>query len=148
MKLESELKVTRETLERKEADMQMRVKEYSLMFDASSDGLWYMHYPKDGNVKSDTAFMWSDKFRHILGYENTNDFPNILDSWAGKLHPDDLNPTFKMFSDCLADKSGNTKYNPVYRLKMKDGSYRWFRADGAVLRDAQGNPLIIAGFAY
>ncbi|MGP1484643.1 MAG: hypothetical protein ACTTJC_00855 [Campylobacter sp.] len=35
---------------------------------------------EDNNVNSNTPFMWSDKFRNMLGYKDTNDFPHILSS--------------------------------------------------------------------
>lgn len=130
--------------EQKEESLQ-KEEEYKLMFDASQDGLWYMNYPEDGNLDGDTPFMWSDKFRKMLGYNDENDFPNILSSWADTLHENDAARTFKLFGDSLADKSGNTPYNPTYQLRMKDGSYRWFKADGATKRDGEGNPLLIAG---
>ena len=119
--------------------------EFKLMTDSSQDGLWYMHYPEDGNLGDNTPFIWSDKFRQMLGFKDTTDFPNILSSWASRLHPEDLNMTFGMFSASLKDRSGNTKYNPIYRLKLKDGSYKWFKADGVVQRDDNGNPKVIAG---
>lgn len=144
-KADKQIAQIQEEVNTQEAQMKVAEQEYSLMFDASSDGLWYMHYPKDGKVDGNTPFMWSDKFRQMLGFHNTDDFPNILSSWADRLHPDHAGPTFKMFGDALGDKTGNTPYNPTYMLKMSDGSYRWFKADGAVLRDKEGTPTIIAG---
>lgn len=128
-----------------EQEMQSRITEYNLMFDASNDGLWYMHVPTDSDIGIDTTFIWSQKFRHLLGYENEEDFPNLLGSWSQKLHPEDHDPTFAEFSKSLADKTGNTPYDVTYRLKMKSGEYRWFHAGGATLRDNQGNATIIAG---
>ncbi len=123
----------------------VKLNEYKLMTDSSQDGLWYMHYPEDGNLGDDTPFIWSDKFRHMLGFNDEKDFPNILSSWASRLHADDVKKTFDMFGASLQDRSGMTKYNPTYRLKLKDGSYRWFKADGVVQRDSKGAPLVIAG---
>ncbi len=93
----------------------------------------------------DTPFIWSDKFRKMLGFDDINEFPNVLSSWASRLHSDDLKKTFDMFTRSLSDKSGQTPYNPTYRLKMKDGTYLWFKADGKVERDSDGNPILIAG---
>lgn len=127
-----------------EDEMQSRITEYNLMFDASSDGLWYMHVPKE-EIGVDTPFVWSQKFRALLGYSDENDFPNLLGSWSQKLHPDDHDPTFAKFAASIGDKTGQTPYDVTYRLKMKSGEYRWFRAGGAILRDSDGNATIIAG---
>lgn len=131
--------------DKEKKECQTTIDEYKLMCNSSQDGLWYMHYPADGNVGNDTPFIWTDKFRRMLGFSNTNDFPNILSSWGSRLHPDDAAPTFELFAASLADKTGRTRYNPTYRLQMKDGSYRWFRADGEVQRDKNGDPELIAG---
>ena len=144
--------VTQEQLEALEQNMKaemnekcMHLEEQTLMVESSNDGLWYMHYPKDGNVNVDTPFMWSDKFRKMLGYSNTEDFPNVLGSWSLKLHPTEHDAIFAAFSASLADKIGQTPYDVKYRLKLKSGEYRWFKATGTVKRDEYGNPLMIGG---
>ena len=144
--------VTQEQLEALEQNMKaemnekcMHLEEQTLMVESSNDGLWYMHFPKDGNVNVDTPFMWSDKFRKMLGYSNTEDFPNVLGSWSLKLHPTEHDATFEAFSGFLADKTGQTPYDVKYRLKLKSGEYRWFKATGTVKRDEYGNPLMIGG---
>lgn len=128
-----------------EDEMETKMAEYNLMFDASSEGLWYMHVPKNEDIGIDTTFTWSQKFRKLLGYSDENDFPNVLGSWSQKLHPEDHDPTFAKFAASLGDKTGKTPYDVTYRLKMKSGEYRWFHAGGAALRDENGNATIIAG---
>ena len=51
-------------------------------------------------------------------------------------------PTFAAFGAAL--QSGLT-YDVTYRLKVKDGSYRWFRATGGVVKDAAGVPRRACG---
>lgn len=121
------------------------LEEKNLMMNVSRDGLWYMNFPEDGNIKENTPFMWSDKFRHMLGYNDVNDFPNLLGSWAEKLHPEDRDKTLNAFAVSLNDKTGRTPYDVKYRLKLKSGEYYWFKAAGIVKRDSKNNPLMIAG---
>lgn len=131
---------------RKEIDeVRTALEENQLMVDSSNDGLWYMHYPKDGKINIDTPFMWSDKFRRMLGYNNKEDFPNVLGSWSLKLHPTEHDAIFAAFGASLADKTGKTPYDVIYRLQLKNGEYKWFKATGTVKRDAYGNPLMIGG---
>lgn len=149
---EKEYRELREQLEEKDAELKQLQADYELfelrhqmLIEASNIGLWDMVVPEDGKFQDDTPFYWSDYFRHMLGFKDTTDFPNRLDSWASRLHPDDYQPTMDMFAAALADKNGRTPYDPVYRLQMKTGEYRWFKATGAVHRDAKGNPTRIAG---
>ena len=144
--------VSQEQIEAVQAEMSselnekcMQLEEQTLMVESSNDGLWYMHFPKDGNINVDTPFMWSDKFRRMLGYQNTEDFPNVLGSWSLKLHPTEHDAIFATFAASLADKTGKTPYDVTYRLKLKSGEYRWFKATGTVKRDEYGNPLMIGG---
>lgn len=118
---------------------------YSLMFDASSEGLWYMRIPKDEDIGLNTPFIWSQRFRQMLGYESQRDFPDVLGSWSTKLHADDHDWVFAAFAEHLGDKSGKTPYDVKYRLKMRSGEYRWFRAAGATQRDEFGNAVMVAG---
>ncbi len=131
--------------DRIEKAAQQRAERDELMMTTSQDGLWYMEYPKAGRITGDTPFIWSNKFRQMLGYHNERDFPDVLDSWGSRLHPDDSAPTFALFRQALEDKTNQTAYQPTYRLRRKDGSYRWFKADGSIKRDTDGTPLLIAG---
>ncbi len=115
------------------------------MADASLNGLWYMHYPASGQVDGNTPFMWSKKFRKLLDFESEEDFPNVLSSWADRLHPDDAQRVFALFSASLADRTGQTVYSCKYRIKNKAGIYRYFEANGDIKRDVHGNPIFIAG---
>ena len=87
-----------------------------------------------------SQWRWSPEFRRLVGFsgDDTKGFPDTAGSWADRLHHDDSQATFDAFSACLSDKSGRTGYDVTYRLKMKDGSYRWFRAIGGVSRNAAG----------
>ena len=129
----------------KAAELEAALVRFDLVNQSASEGLWDMEYPADGNIGPQTPFWWSDQFRKLLGYANEQDFPNVLDSWGSLLHANDKDITFAAFTAHLLDKSGKTPYDREYQLKMKSGEYRWFRARGTTLRDADGNPLRVAG---
>lgn len=118
---------------------------FDLVRDTSHEGLWDMEIPADNTTSTENPFNWSRKFRQLLGYRDEQDFPNVLASWSRLLHPDDEQPTLKAFAAHMADRSGRTRYDVNYRLRCKDGVYRWFRAVGQTLRTADGTPLRVAG---
>lgn len=118
---------------------------YELMVAAAGIGLWDMDVVAADPVNPNNVFNWSQEFRAMLGYRDTSDFPDILSSWASRLHPEDAQRTVDAFLAHLNDRSGRTPYNIEYRLQLKDGRYRWFIATGATRRDRSGTPLRVAG---
>ena len=112
----------------------------SLLSRYSGVGLWDAVLHEADPMHARSQWRWSDEFRRLLGFAHgdTVGFPNVVGSWADRLHPEDAGPTFDAFGACLNDQTGRTGYDVSYRLKMKDGSYRWFRAIGGVARNANG----------
>ena len=97
-------------------------------------GLWDAILYEGDAMHPRARWTWSAEFRRLCGFSTEAEFPNVVQSWSDRLHPDDSAPTFAAFSGALAT---GQPYDTVYRLKVKDGSYRWFRATGGVLLDAQ-----------
>ena len=93
-----------------------------------------------------TPLWWSDQFRCLLGFVDESDFPNLLGSWSSRLHPEDAAPTLAAFAAHLNDCSGRTVYDVKYRLRCRNGEYRWFGARGTTTRAADGTPLRVAGY--
>jgi|GEM_PF-396200 len=110
-------------------------------------GLWDAVLYNGDPMHRQSHWHWSPEFRRLLGF-NPNDtagFPDVVQSWSNRLHPDDAEPTFQAFAACLNDRSGATGYDVAYRLKVRDGSYRWFRAVGGVARNAAGMAVRACG---
>ena len=110
--------------------------------EAVNSGMWYMKINPDFRI---AYAIWSDEFRRMVGFRGESDFPNTIESCSSRLHPDDVEETFSSFNACIKVLSGNTVYNADYRLKVHDGSYRWFHASGNVVRDKNGHPEEIIG---
>ncbi|WWF07738.1 PAS domain-containing protein [Pseudomonas trivialis] len=143
--LEDELEAARELLRESAASAQASEIRFDLVNRASSEGLWDMEVVAGDPINPKNRFWWSPQFRSLLGFSDERDFPNVLASWADRLHPQDKQATLDAFARHLNDKSGNTPYNVNNRLAMKDGSYRWFHAQGETLRDERGTPIRVAG---
>ncbi|CAO3449928.1 hypothetical protein [Azospirillum argentinense] len=108
-------------------------------------GLWDAVFHNGDPAHPQSRWTWSGQFRRLLGFEGEQDFPNLMTSWSDRLHPDDSARTFASFGAFLADASGRTPFNVRYRVKMRDGSYRWFRAIGGCRRNAAGVALRACG---
>lgn len=108
-------------------------------------GLWDAVLHNGDAMHAKARWTWSSEFRRLLGFDTEADFPNLAASWSARLHPDDAAATFAAFAAALSDASGKTGYDVLYRLKRRDGCYRWFRATGGVARDSSGQPTRACG---
>lgn len=143
--LEDELESARELLRESAACALAHDIRFDLVNRASSEGLWDMEVVAGDPVNPKNRFWWSQQFRNLLGFNDERDFPNVLASWADRLHPQDKQASLDAFARHLNDKTGNTPYRVKNRLAMKDGTYRWFHAQGETLRDERGMPIRVAG---
>ena len=108
-------------------------------------GLWEAVLHNADAIAPESRWTWSAEFRRLMGFNSVTEFPDVVQSWSDRLHPDDRAPTFEKFGAHLADRTGRTPYSVAYRLKCADGAYRWFRATGGCARDARGVPLRACG---
>ncbi len=127
------------------AELESMKTRFELIRMATSDGTWDMVVNHADPANPRNPFWWSDQFRHLLGFQTEKEFPNVLSSWASRLHPEDREPTLAAFGRHLADRSGRTPYDVIYRLATKSREYRWFRARGQTVRSANGTALRVAG---
>ncbi|AXE31394.1 chemotaxis protein [Chromobacterium phragmitis] len=139
------LQQLQEQLRQAERQLELLNTRFDLVNHAASEGLWDMSVVAGDPVNPSNEFWWSQTFRALLGFHDKREFPDVLGSWAGRLHPDDKQRVLDAFAAHLNDRSGTTPYDIEYRLQCKNGDYRWFRARGATLRDGKGVPLRAAG---
>jgi PAS domain S-box-containing protein len=56
--------------------------------------------------------------------------------WLKTLHPEDREPTRQVW---LGAAAGRHPYDVEYRVRRRDGEYRWFKTRGAPIRDGSGH---------
>lgn len=108
-------------------------------------GLWDAVLYNGDPAHPNSRWRWTSEFRRLAGYASEADYPNVMESWSNRLHPDDAGPTFAAFGTALKNVAGKGVYDVKYRLQMPDGHYRWFRATGGVVFDPQGRALRACG---
>ena len=113
-----------------------------LVHEILRSGMWTMEFDRQGQM---TSVFWSQDFRAMIGYQDEEDFPNVLSSWSDLLHPEDHDRVMKEYYATIDDYTGRRLYNVEYRLLTKDRGYRWFRAAGKLSRREDGTPITYVG---
>ncbi len=107
---------------------------FELAVRGSNDGIW------DWNVLTGEVY-FSDRFKELLGYD-PDGFENVYDSFESRLHPEDREATLSAVDSHLKERA---PYDVEYRLRCKDGEYKWFRARGMAIWDGGGNATRMSG---
>lgn len=107
--------------------------------DIIRSGMWSMEFDEYGEMQK---VIWSQNFRKMLGFQTIDEFPNRLESWVDRLHPDDRDATMEAY---WATVAGKRNYDVKYRMLTKKDGYRWFRATGEVARREDKSPSLFIG---
>lgn len=79
----------------------------------------------------------SPEWKRMLGYED-GEIANRPESWQGLLHPDDRAAVLAKMEAYFADLE--TLHQAEFRLRHRDGGYRWVIARASAIRGADGRP--------
>lgn len=99
-------------------------------------GIW------DWNV-ADEEIYFSPRFEEMLGYDETELSALTGDSIVSVLHPDDVDHYFDELRQHL--RTPRAAYDSEFRLRNKNGSYRWYHARGQSFRDNAGTVVRMSG---
>ncbi len=109
---------------------------FNLAMNASKDGLW------DWDITTDKVY-YSPAYGEMLGY-TYSEIPQQVDFWKGLMHPDDRDISLKSNLGCIENKCDN--FNIEFRLKMKNGDWKWINSRGKVVgRDNMGRATRMIG---
>jgi PAS domain S-box-containing protein len=120
------------TAERKACASEER---WQLALRGNNDGLW------DWDAASNQVF-YSARWKEILGYQD-HELANLDQEWRSRVHPEDLARVEREIQDHLDRVT--VFYSTEYRMRAKDGTYRWVLARGQALWDLQGRPIRLVG---
>ncbi|MCZ6834701.1 MAG: PAS domain S-box protein [Planctomycetota bacterium] len=126
-----------ESDERKQAQFELQSSEerFALSMAGSHDGYW------DWNI-IDRSIWYSDRLKELLGYDLHEALPPTIDWFNEILYPADEAVSLKAQKRHLEER---IPYDLEYRLRTKNGEYRWFRARGQAIWDHEGVAVRMAG---
>lgn len=93
---------------------------------------------------SEELYAWySPQLLRLLGFEGEHEFPPLVGSLASRIHPDDLGTVDQEFRKIMQDERGLLDLE--YRLKTKEGTYRWFQLLSKTHKDVKKGTIQISG---
>ncbi len=125
--------------------LELAATRFDISREMLHDGLWDIEVVAGDPANPKNTIWWSSQMRRLLGCNTVEEFPNTLESWTSRLHPDDSARAIGAFVAHVDDRSGKTPFDVDYRLKHKNGTYRWFRGRGQTRRAQDGSPQRVVG---
>lgn len=123
--------------QRKQAELELQKSEerWQLALQGTGDGLF------DWNIVTNEVFM-SPQLKQTLGYAD-HEVDNNFEGWRQLVHPDDLGEVAAAIEAHL--RQSMPLYVAEYRMRCKDGSYKWNLARGQTKWDDNGQPIRMIG---
>ncbi len=123
--------------ERKRAEEALRTSQEKLQqaLRASHTGLW------DWNTDTNETAL-SRELKHQLGYDEA-ELSDTFETWETRLHPEDRDRVMGYVRAYLANPQGD--YQQEFRLRHKDGTYRWIEARAAFVTEPDGRRVRLLG---
>ncbi len=123
----SELKKIQENLRKSE-------ERYQLTLAGSKDGIW------EWDIENDMAY-FSNRCQEMVG-EQFDTRISGMEAFVNYVHPDDITSTINAYKLHLFQRK---EMQAEYRLRISDGSYRWFLVKGQAIWSKEGKPIRMIG---
>jgi PAS domain-containing protein len=103
---------------------------------AAQEGLW------DLDLVGETTY-YSPRWFSLLGLDE-GEMPHTFETFKSLIHPDDLQQTLDSVQSITVQRQ--TSFSNTFRMKHKDGSWRWILSRGIVAaRDKEGRITRMVG---
>lgn len=102
---------------------------------AGGVGLW------DWDLRTNRVH-YSNEWKRQLGHA-PHEIADEFEEWRSRVHPDDLAPTLERVQAKVADPAHS--YDVTFRMRHKDGSYRWILAQSSITLGDDGHPERMLG---
>ncbi|OLP19681.1 hypothetical protein BST81_03825 [Leptolyngbya sp. 'hensonii'] len=128
--------ILRDVSDRKRAEAKLREQQaqLDLVVQASNVGFYL------SDLQTNTSYV-SPAYKAQLGYAAEEESGSPAD-WNSRLHPEDRDRAIAAYQ---AFKRQEAPYNIDFRLRHRDGSYRWIYSNAQLILDDRGCPAKIVG---
>ncbi len=133
----AKLMIVRDVTQQERMLEQLRVSEerWQLALSGAGDALW------DWDLTTDRVFR-SPRWKAMLGY-GENEIGDTRDEFMRLLHPDDKDAVQAALDAHFARRTPT--FAIEFRLRHKDGTWRWIMDRGQAVWDERGRPVRMAG---
>jgi PAS domain S-box-containing protein len=107
----------------------------ALVVEEVKAGYW------DWDLNTDTVYL-SPEWKRQIGFDE-NELLNRWEEWECRLHPDDRAWVLEATQNYIAGLL--PVFELEFRLRHKDGLYRWIHSRGGLLRDQNNHPFRMLG---
>ena len=118
-------------------DSERRDLEHMIDVTSRAGGVGLWEWLPDSNT-----VRLSREYKRQLGYEE-HEMPDDFEEWSRRVHPADYPRVMRELGNFM--QNPDKELNMEYRLRHRDGSYRWMLAQGSALLDPAGRPLRAMG---
>jgi len=120
---------------RKGTSIRVTEERYALAAEGARAGLW------DWDLERDEVYFCS-RWKSSLGYA-AEDLSNQPYEWFSRVHPSDVERLKSIIQAHLGNAEAELQCD--YRIKCKDGTYRWMSLHGAAVRHGDGRAYRLVG---
>jgi two-component system, sensor histidine kinase and response regulator len=133
--LEARVRMRTADLEAAVTSLRQSRERFELAVRGSRDGIW------DWDVSTNAVY-FSPRWKEMLGYRE-DEIDNHFEEWERLVHPDDLPAAMHVLTDYLEGRRPD--YEVEFRMRHRDGFWRWIYSRGEAVRDETGRPCRMAG---
>lgn len=108
----------------------------ALALRGTNDGLW------DWDVHADRLHL-SPRWKAMLGHED-EEIGDAPEEWLGRVHPSDR-PALAQALEAHVAPAAGAHFEHEYRVRHRDGGYRWALARATAVRDEHGRAIRVVG---
>ncbi|MFA6542236.1 MAG: PAS domain S-box protein, partial [Bacteroidota bacterium] len=119
-----------------EDDYNESEQRWKYALEGSGDGVW------EWDVKKKIVYR-SHQWKAMLGYSDS-EIEDTYEAWKNLVHPDDIHRVTQQ--SIASDQERNDTNSVEYRIRCKDGSYKWILDRGKIMEwDTAGEPVRVIG---
>lgn len=133
--LEEELREQFVKLQENKDALYKSEQRYGLAVEGADCGIW------DWDLIENQVY-FSPKWKSYLGYED-HEIKNTYTEWENLLHPEERDEVTLKITNYTLSKEGS--YENTYRMRCKNGKYKWIFSKGKAIRNEEGKVIRIAG---